>query len=106
MLDLINKALRAKLDSPTSAGGAAGSYPADTTCPESSATTFSWRSIPALAERINSGADSPTMTEHALRHYVRNADANGLRPYVRRLGRKILVNEPGFVRWLEQAGGK
>jgi len=60
-----------------------------------------WRSIPALAERINAGADSPTLSAHALRHYVRNAHRNGLAPpHVRRLGRKILVNEAGFLAWL------
>lgn len=61
-----------------------------------------WRSIPALAERINAGADHPTMTEHALRHYVRNARSNGLAPHIRRLGRKILINEAGFLAWLDQ----
>jgi hypothetical protein len=30
-----------------------------------------WRSIPALAERLNAGASRPTLTSHALRHYVR-----------------------------------
>lgn len=59
-----------------------------------------WRSIPALAERINAGATTPTLSAHALRHYVRNAHRNGLAPHVRRLGRKILVNEQGFLDWL------
>ena len=60
-----------------------------------------WRSIPALAERLNAGADHPTLTSHALRHYVRDANRNGLAPHIRRLGRKILVNESGFLDWLE-----
>ena len=60
-----------------------------------------WRSIEALAERLNAGAEHPTLTSHAIRHYVRNADSNGLAPHVRRLGRKILVSEPGFLDWLE-----
>lgn len=59
-----------------------------------------WRSIPALAERINAGAGATTLSAHALRHYVRNAHRNGLAPHVRRLGRKILVNEQGFLDWL------
>lgn len=63
-----------------------------------------WRSIPALAERINAGADSQTLSAHALRHYVRNAHRNGLAPHVRRLGRKILVNERGFLAWLAGEG--
>jgi hypothetical protein len=64
-----------------------------------------WRSIPALAERINAGAEHPTLTAHAIRHYVRRAAENGLQPHVRRLGRKLLVNEAGFIDWLEKQGG-
>lgn len=65
--------------------------------------TSTWRSIEALAERLNAGAKRPTMTSHAIRHYVRNADNNGLAPHVRRIGRKILISEPGFLSWLENA---
>ena len=67
----------------------------------STTTTADYRSVPALCERINAGASHPTLTEHALRHYVRNADTNGLAPHIRRLGRKILVSESGFYEWLE-----
>jgi hypothetical protein len=66
------------------------------------ATPSPWRSVEALAERINSGAANPTMTPHAIRHHIRNADSNGLAPHVRRIGRKILINEPGFLDWLSQ----
>ena len=59
-----------------------------------------WRSIAALVERLNEGAKHPTITEHGVRHYVRNADRNGLAPHVRRLGRKILLNETGFYKWI------
>ncbi len=61
-----------------------------------------WRSIPALAERINAGATHLTFTTHSIRHYVRNADKNGLAPHVRRLGRKVLINESGFLQWLDR----
>lgn len=61
-----------------------------------------WRSVPALAERLNAGAQHPTLTEHAIRHYVRRANENGLAPYVRRLGRKVLIDEAGFICWLDQ----
>ncbi len=63
-----------------------------------------WRSIPAIAERINAGADKPTFSTHALRHLVRNADRNGLAPHIRRIGRKILLNEQGFIDWLDGYG--
>lgn len=59
-----------------------------------------WRSIPALAERLNSGARRETFSAHALRHLVRNAARNGLAPSVRRIGRKILIDETGFLVWL------
>lgn len=68
---------------------------------QQAATPNPWRSVEALAERINAGASHPTMTPHAIRHYIRNADSNGLAPHVRRLGRKILVNESGFLDWLQ-----
>jgi hypothetical protein len=59
-----------------------------------------WRSIPALAERLNAGARLETFSAHALRHLVRNAARNGLAPFVRRIGRKILIDEVGFMVWL------
>ena len=61
-----------------------------------------WRSIAALAEIVNGGAKKTTLSEHALRHYVRYADTNGLAPYVRKLGRKILISESGFYDWLSR----
>lgn len=73
----------------------------DTTAPAESSNTLSqWRSIGALAERLNAGAKRPTFTEYSLRHYIRNAHRNGLAPAVKRLGRKILVNEDAFIAWL------
>lgn len=62
------------------------------------------RTIGALAERLNAGAKHPTFTEYSLRHYVRNADSNGLEPAVKRIGRKILVSESGFISWIEGHG--
>lgn len=62
-----------------------------------------WRSVKALAERINRGSTAVTMSEHSIRHAVRNADDNGLAAAnaVRRLGRKLLINEQRFLSWLE-----
>ncbi|MCC7276953.1 MAG: hypothetical protein IT487_01390 [Chromatiaceae bacterium] len=65
-----------------------------------STTPPAWRSISALAERINAGARHETFSTHSIRHLVRNAARNGLQPYIRRLGRKILVDEVGFLEWL------
>ncbi len=66
-----------------------------------------WRTVEALAERLNAGARKPTFTPHALRHHVRQAPSNGLAFAVRRIGRKVLVSESGFIEWinaLDQAG--
>ena len=71
---------------------------------ENTPAVNAWRSIPALAERLNQGAEHPTLTANALRHYVRTADQNGLRPHVRRLGRKVLIHEMGFIQWLDGQG--
>ncbi len=59
-----------------------------------------FRSVTALAEALNAGLKHPTFSTHALRHYVRHADKNGLAPAVRRIGRKILISESGFLSWL------
>lgn len=60
-----------------------------------------YRSISALVEILNQGATRPTFTGFALRHYVRHCQSNGLAPHVRRLGRKIVVSESGFLAWLD-----
>ena len=65
-----------------------------------------YRAIVPLAERLNAGATRPTFTSHAIRHYVRNCGTNGLAPHVRRLGRKILVSESGFLAWLDSKGAR
>ena len=59
-----------------------------------------WRSVDALAEVVNAGLRKPTLSGHAIRHYVRFAEQNGLAPHIRRLGRKILISESGFFQWL------
>ena len=75
----------------------------DTAAPaDPSNTPNQWRSIPALAEILNRGSSRPTFTAHALRHYVRFAETNGLAPHVRRIGRKILISESGFYAWLNE----
>jgi hypothetical protein len=76
--------------------------PADT---DTTADARLWRSIPAMADVLNEGSKHPTFTTHALRHLTRAAAENGLAPHVRRIGRKILVDERGFRRWLNEQRG-
>ncbi len=64
-----------------------------------------FRAIRPLCERLNTGAAAPTFTTHPVRHYVRHCQHNGLAPHVRRLGRKILVSESGFLAWLDSKKG-
>ena len=59
-----------------------------------------WRSINALADSLNRGADSPTFTPCAIRNLVAKRERNGLAPVVIKVGKKVLVSEPGFNRWL------
>ncbi|WP_295446485.1 hypothetical protein [uncultured Thiodictyon sp.] len=63
-----------------------------------------WRSVAALADALNGGSKVQTFTVHALRHYVRFADQNGLAPHVRRIGSKILIDETGFRSWIDAQG--
>lgn len=63
-----------------------------------------WRSVAALADSLNAGSRTPTFTTHSIRHYVRFAEQNGLKPHVRRLGTKILIDETGFRAWIDAQG--
>ena len=71
---------------------------------QDSNTHSQWRTLPALLERINAGADTPTYTMDGLRWLVRNAEQNGLAEHIRRPagGKKLLISVPGFFRWIEQ----
>ena len=61
-----------------------------------------WRSVPALADALNNGADCPTFTVAALRNQLARRHENGLAPFVRKVGRKVIVSEPGYNYWLSQ----
>jgi hypothetical protein len=61
-----------------------------------------WRSVPALADALNNGATRPTFTVAALRNQLARRHENGLGPYVRKIGRKLIVSEPGYNHWLSQ----
>lgn len=57
----------------------------------------------------------PSFSESAIRNYIFNAKSrksskgtihgNGLAPYIRRVGSKVLINHGGFLSWIE-GGGK
>lgn len=65
----------------------------------------SWLTIKLLAKA------EPAFTEAAIRNHVFNANArqssrgtipgNGLAPYIRRVGSKVLINHGGFLSWID-----
>ena len=63
-----------------------------------------FRSVPALADSQNRGADTPTFTESAIRNHLARRDENGLSQFVRKVGNKVLISEPGWNFWLRQQG--
>jgi len=63
-----------------------------------------WRSVYALADSLNDGAQHPTFSIPSLRNLLAVRDQNGLDRFVRKVGGKLLVSEPGFNFWIEQQG--
>lgn len=43
--------------------------------------------------------------EKTLRHLVFNADSNGFNKVVRRIGRRVLIDEQEFFRWVDEQNG-
>ena len=43
----------------------------------------------------------PAFSESSLRWLIFNESSNGLHPAIKRVGRKVLVNELKFLRWIE-----
>lgn len=51
-------------------------------------------------------AKHPAFSEAALRYYIFNEKQNGLSGAIRRIGRKVLINEERFLNWIDaQVGG-
>lgn len=61
-----------------------------------------WRSVQALTDALNLGAKRPSFTDSAIRNYLAKRQENGLDRFVRKVGKKIIVSEPGFNYWLAQ----
>jgi hypothetical protein len=47
-----------------------------------------------------------SFSESALRHYIFNADRNGFSKAIKRIGRKVLIDEEEFFNWIEQQQNK
>jgi len=63
-----------------------------------------WRSVAALCDVLNAGAEHPTYTASAVRNLLAKRDKNGLQKFTRKLGGKVLISEPGFIYWMTTAG--
>lgn len=74
------------------------------TTPQPPADLAPWRTIAALADTLNAGSAVQSFTVHGIRHYIYMAEsgrAPDLLPFIRRIGRKVLISEQGFLYWLE-----
>jgi len=63
-----------------------------------------WRSVHALTDALNNGAEHPTFTLASIRQLLAFRCENGLAEFVRKIGNKVLVSEPGFNYWVERQG--
>ncbi len=55
---------------------------------------------------VNQLADMPEMpfTVGAIRMQIARAEQNGLAPHIRRVGRRVLIDLPGYIAWIEGGG--
>jgi hypothetical protein len=61
--------------------------------------TRSWKTVKQLAE------DNPAFSEASLRYHLFHRHTNGLNKYVRQIGRKLIIDECGFINeWIEKNG--
>ena len=45
-------------------------------------------------------------SEGGLRHLIFNAETNGFKKVIRRIGRRILLDEPSYFEWLDESNGR
>lgn len=61
--------------------------------------TKNWKTVKGLAE------SQPAFSESSLRYLLFHRETNGLNRYVRQIGRKLLIDEDGFLNeWVESQG--
>lgn len=48
----------------------------------------------------------PAFSEASLRYYIFHENTNGFNKVTRRVGKKILLSEEAFQKWLDSNGGK
>ncbi|PCK00084.1 MAG: hypothetical protein COA45_04180 [Zetaproteobacteria bacterium] len=51
-------------------------------------------------------AKHPAFSESSLRYHLFHKDTNNLAQHVRKIGAKILIDEHGFVDWINANGGE
>lgn len=48
----------------------------------------------------------PAFSESSLRYHIFHEHSNGLTKAIRRIGKKILINEALFIDWIDQQNGQ
>ena len=46
--------------------------------------------------------EHPAFSQSSLRHLIFDANTNGFRQVIKRVGRKILIDETAFFHWIEE----
>lgn len=62
-------------------------------------------SIPRLFSVKQFSKEHPAFPEGGLRHLIFNEHTNGFHKCVRRVGRRVLIDEEAFFEWVEEQGG-
>lgn len=63
-------------------------------------TEKSFKTVKTLAQKY------PEHSESSIRYFLFHRDSNGLAEHVRKLGRKILICEQGWLSWIDSNGGQ
>ena len=58
---------------------------------------FPYRTVKQIAED-----PSYPFSEDSIRYWIHNADENGLRPAIRKLGKKLVINIKALEAWIDQ----
>jgi hypothetical protein len=64
--------------------------------------TSSLERISKLMSVQQFATEHPAFSQSALRHLIFDAERNGFRSVIRRVGRKILLDERSFFEWVER----
>ena len=61
--------------------------------------------IPTLSTVKQFSIDHPAFSEGGLRHLIFHEHENGFHKCIRRVGRRVLIDEQAFFEWVAEQGG-